>query len=401
MNIRPDAIRQLVETLMPGTRVQRIVPLGADQDASGEVTEKGTGYGEPLRVSVQDTTGQRRELVWHTARADRFNHDRRADRAAEMLLAFDTFGSVPGHVEAVDMGVIGRDGALLSLRGSGEFYLITEFAGGEVYATDLRRIARARAATARDLDRCDRLVDHLVAMHRRPLRQSTPQGDERAGGAGSELGADLGPDLGPDLGSDLGSELGREIAYGRAIRDLVGHGEGIFGIIDGYPAGAPAAPPERLQAIESHCCRYRWALRGRHHRLARTHCDFHPFNIVFDAGDRLALLDTARGSLGDPADDVTCLAINYVFFALEDPASWKDGLGRLWQRFWQRYLDQTGDRELLEVAPPFLAWRALVIANPEWYPTLPARCRDALLRLAERALEAGRFDPESAERLFS
>lgn len=370
---------------MPGARVQRIVPLGVDQDAGGEATEKGTGYGEPLRVSVQDTTGTRRELVWHTAKADRFNHDRRADRAAEMLLAYDTFGSVPGHVAAVDMGVIGRDGALLSLRGSGEFYLITEFAGGEVYAADLRRIAHAHVATRRDLDRCDRLVDHLVAMHRRPL-------DPDAGGE---------REPGWEIGWEPGSAQGREIAYGRAIRDLVGHGEGIFGIIDSYPASTPAASPERLQAIEHACCRYRWTLRDRHHRLARTHCDFHPFNIVFDSDDRLALLDTSRGSLGDPADDVACLAVNYVFFALEDPASWKEGLGRLWQRFWQRYLDQTGDRELLEVTPPFLAWRALVIANPLWYPTLPARCRDALLGLAEGALEAGRFDPGSAERLFS
>lgn len=387
MAIRPQAIHQLIETLLPGTRVQRIVPFGADHDASGEVTEKGTGYGEPLRVSVQDTTGQRRELVWHTAKADRFNHDRRADRAAEMLLAFDTFGSVPGHVAAVDMGVIGRDGALLSLRGSGEFYLITEFAGGEVYAADLRHIAHTRVATRRDLDRCDRLVDHLVDMHRRPLGQGRGDDGDR--------------ELSPEPGPETAPALGREIVYGRAIRDLVGHGEGIFGIIDSYPAGVPAAPPERLQAIESDCCHYRWTLRDRHHRLARTHCDFHPFNIVFDGDDRLALLDTARGSLGDPADDVACLAINYVFFALEDPASWKDGLGRLWQRFWQRYLDQTGDRELLEVAPPFLAWRALVIANPLWYPTLPAHCRDALLGLVERALEAGRFDPESAETLFS
>jgi hypothetical protein len=367
MPIRPDAIRQLVAQLWPGARVRRIAPMGADHAAAGEITAKGMGYGVPLRLSVDGPDGQRRELVWHTARADRFNHDRRADRAAEMLLAFDTYGSVPGHVAAVDIGVIGGDGALRSLRDAGELYLLTEFAEGEVYATDLRRIAHERTVTEQDVRRCDRLVDRLVSIHRCALPADTD----------------------------------RALVYGRAIRDLVGNGEGIFGIVDGYPRDAPGAPPERLQAIESRCGRYRWMLRDRHHRLARTHGDFHPFNIVFDGADRLALLDSSRGSMGDPADDVACLAINYVFFALEDPACWKRGLGRLWQRSWQRYLDATGDRELLEVAPPFLAWRALVIANPVWYPTLPAACRDALFGLAERALDAGRLDPESAETLFA
>jgi hypothetical protein len=117
--------------------------------------------------------------------------------------------------------------------------------------------------------------------------------------------------------------------------------------------------------------------------------------------DRLALLDASRGSMGEPADDVTCLALNYIFFALEEPACWPRGLGVLWQRFWKRYLELSQDCELLEVAPPFLAWRVMVIANPLWYPTLPVACREALFGLAERALDAGRLDPESVEMLFS
>jgi hypothetical protein len=388
MTIRPEAIRQLVQELVPGARLLRIVPMGADHDAAGEITEKGAGYGEPLRLSVEQPDGRVRELVWHTATADRFGHDRRADRAAEMLLAFETFGNVPGQVAAVDVGAIGPGGALRSLRDHGEFYLVTEFAAGEVYAADLRRIAHRGAATDRDLRRCDLLVDHLVAMHRQPLPVAGP-GGERGGEPGGEPRG------------EPGGEMARAQVYARAIRDLVGHGEGVFGMVDGYPRDAPGAPSERLQALESRCCRWRWRLRDRHHRLARTHGDFHPFNIVFDDGDRLALLDASRGSLGDPADDVVCLAINYVFFALEDPACWKRGLGRLWQRFWRRYLERSGDRELLEVAPPFLAWRALVIASPLWYPTLPAACRDALFGLAERALDAGRLDPDGAEALFS
>ena len=134
---------------------------------------------------------------------------------------------------------------------------------------------------------------------------------------------------------------------------------------------------------------------------AGTHGDFHPFNVVFGDGLELTTLDASRGCRGDPADDVTAMAINYLFFAVDSPGAWSGGLRQLWYRFWQGYLEQTGDRELLSVAAPFLAWRALVVCNPRFYPNLSERGRAALLGLALRALAAPRFDVEAAEGLCS
>ena len=111
------------------------------------------------------------------------------------------------------------------------------------------------------------------------------------------------------------------------------------------------------------------------------------------------LLDASRGGLGDPADDVTCLAVNYVFFALGRRSS-AGALRELWHRFWSRYLAGSGDRELLEVAAPFLAWRGLVLACPRWYPDLADAARDRLLGLVERALAAPAFDPAMADPVF-
>jgi hypothetical protein len=70
----------------------------------------------------------------------------------------------------------------------------------------------------------------------------------------------------------------------------------------------------------------------------------------------------------------------------------------LWDGFWKTYLDATGDEEVLEVLAPFLAWRALVLASPVWYPGVPPEGRDALLSLAEAALDAPSFDPAMADR---
>jgi aminoglycoside phosphotransferase family enzyme len=68
----------------------------------------------------------------------------------------------------------------------------------------------------------------------------------------------------------------------------------------------------------------------------------------------------------------------------------------VWTAFWETYLGATGDREVLEVIPPFLAWRALVVASPVWYPGISPEARDALLAFAEEALDAGGIDPSRA-----
>lgn len=121
---------------------------------------------------------------------------------------------------------------------------------------------------------------------------------------------------------------------------------------------------------------------------------------MFDEGVTLALLDASRGARGDPADDVTALAVNFLLFALGRDGAWQGGLGTLWHRWWSTYLALRPDDDLLAVAPPFFAWRALVVACPKFYPDLAAADRDRLLSFAEAALAAGRLDPRAAEELF-
>ncbi len=357
----PSGLRDLLVERYPGGTIVEATALAPDRTDEGATT-KATGYGRPLLVRVSDAAGAPHVLVFRTSTADEYGHDRRADRAAEALLAYDTFGLIPHHIRAIDVGAIGGDGRLVSLRGAGEPYLLTTYAPGRLYADDLRRVQREGEARPADLARVTALAACLAELH--------------AEGGGPPA------------------------AYTRAVRDLVGSGEGVFGIIDGYPADTPAAPPERLHWIERRCLDWRWRLRERTTRLCRTHGDFHPFNIVFREGTDLSLLDASRGCRGEAADDVTCLAINYVFFALADRATWVDGFGPMWRLFWRSYLDRTGDRALLSVAAPFLAWRGLVLASPRWYPELPEAARHGLLGWIEAALDAPSFDPDSAEDLF-
>jgi Phosphotransferase enzyme family len=360
-SIDPELVR-IVRRAVPNARVLRAVRLGIDDGARAhQVTAKAAGYGVPILIEV-DENDTRRTLVMHGTSANQFGHDRRADRAAELLLAADTYGSIPRHAQVLDVGAFRRDGTSISLLDSGELYLLTEYVEGQPYAEDLRRIAKTRVAGAHDFERVDAMVDYLAMLH-------TPQPDQ-------------------------------EGAYVRSLRDLLGGGEGIFGIVDGYAAAAQGVDARCLQRIESRCLDWRWRLKQRKPRPTRIHGDFHPFNVLFDHDASLHVLDTSRGSLGDAADDVTCMAVNFIFFALEDTAAWHGAFASLWRAFWDRYLSRSHDEELLSVVAPFLAWRLLVLGCPVWYPNLSGTARGRLLRLAEAALEVDRFDPEMAEAVF-
>jgi phosphotransferase family enzyme len=359
--IDPEVVR-ILQRSVPGAQILRTAPLGADAESRPEqATAKAAGYGIPIRIDAL-VDGQRRSFVLHGTSSNQFGHDRRSDRAAELLLAADTFSAIPRHVQALDVGALRADGSSVSLTDTREFYLLTDYLEGRPYAEDLRRIANRGAAEPADVRRVRSLVDYLAILH---VRQE---------------------------------ERGK--IYERSMRDLLGSGEGIFGIVDAYPASTPGADSKRLKQIEAKCQDLRWRLKQRPERLARIHGDFHPFNVLFDEQAGLQVLDTSRGSLGDPADDVTCMAVNFIFFAIEDGAAWQGAFSFLWREFWSEYLSRTKDEELLLVAGPFLAWRLLVLACPVWYPNLSSRARERLLSFIDLALEQDRFDPRSADQVF-
>ncbi len=355
-------LEPLVERIAPGFRLVAVRSLGPQPPDGEESVAKAIGYGTSLLLETEDPGGSRRKFVFRTGKADSFGHDRRADRVGDAVLAFDTFPLIPNCVQALEVGAVDRLEDFLSLTDAGEFYLLTDFVEGTPYAADLEAVAQHAALEQRDRDRCRALADWLVALHAERL-------DE------------------PD-------------SYRRAIRDLIGHGEGVFGLVDNFDADVPGAPLERIQRLEARCAEWRPRLRSKVGRLRRTHGDFHPFNILFTPQGEVAVLDASRGAKGDPADDIVCLAINYVFFAVENPGAWRPAFSVLWRDLWARYLEASCDAGLLEAAPPFLAWRTLVLTNPKWYPRVGERERDLLLGFAEHALDQGRLEPELADELF-
>jgi len=350
-NLTKEALTAYLSTLYgKPVRVHSASEHGK-QELAGDL--KGFGYGTPVFIEF-DIAGVNKKAVLETMSPSSFGHDHFSDRAQTVLWEHSCFNNLPRHVRSIDSGAFLDTGALLSTGKAEEFFLLTEFIDGQGYFKDLDRIRETGKALDEDFARCKALSDYLAEVHAK--KHSSP------------------------------------VLYTRRIRDLLGHGECIMGLIDNYPKRYEFINQELLKRIELSCAEWRWRIKGRQHRLCQVHGDFHPWNILFREGTDFSVLDRSRGEWGEPADDVTCLTTNYLFSSILHSGKLEDAFEKLFVLFWENYLKNTGDHELLEVAAPFYAWRGLVVASPVWYPRLPIGVRKTVFNFIVNVLKAERFD---------
>jgi hypothetical protein len=350
--LKIDEIEHYLRSIVGSSaHVLRLEVLG---EARGDEI-KGYGYGKPVLIHYE-IQGERRRAVLHTVSPGPFGHEHMSDRAQILLWENSTFNSLPNHVQSIDVGAFRGDGSAISLGSAEEFFLLTEYAEGRGYFEDLIRMRDDSSLGELDVSRADALCDYLLRIH-------------CVGGADPGL-------------------------YVRRIRELIGHAECIMGLIDSYPDREDIVPRTFLQDLEERSIEWRWRLKNRVHRLRQVHGDFHPWNILFQEGAKYCLLDRSRGEWGEPADDITCLTMNYLFFSLQRSGRLEGNFETLFRRFWERYLRNSGDTEILNVAAPFFAFRGLVMAHPVWYPYLSREVRRKLFNFMQAVLRESAFDPD-------
>jgi hypothetical protein len=360
----PRISLQAVSVYLQSLYAEPVRVISMTEEGKQETSEdlKAFGYGSPLFLDYE-VGNKRRKAVLETMAPSSFGHDHFSDRAQSILWEHSAFNNLPRHVRSLDSGAFLDSGEIISTGKASEFFLLTEFVQGKGYFKDLDRIKGSSCATDGDMKRVLALSDYLVEIHSQK-RDS------------------------PGL-------------YARKVRDLLGHGECIMGLIDNYPPSYGFIDQPLLKQIECSCLEWRWSIKHRSHRLCRVHGDFHPYNILFREGTDFTLLDRSRGEWGEPADDTTCLSINYLLSSLLRSGRLEGPFEAMFLSFWENYLAKTNDREMLEVAAPFFAWRGLVIASPVWYPHLPEGVRRSIFNFIQNVLADRQFAPADVNRYLA
>ncbi len=325
---------------------------------------KGFGYGKPYFVAFETGEGEIKEVVVSSMKGDGFGHDHFSDRAQIMIWQHHAFNALPKHVKSLDVGYFTKDGGMKSASDAEEYFILCDKVEGKEYVDDLDRLRGGGELRKEDEERASALASYLADIH--AVKRDDAQ------------------------------------LYVRRIRELVGHSECIFGLTDSYPSRSEFIASEELKEIEKKSIDWRWKLKERTKRLCMVHGDFHPWNVIFREGTDFTVLDRSRGEWGEAADDVSSMTINYLFFGLlkTDGKEVDKNFKRLYEMFFEVYLERTGDYELLKVIQPFYAFRGLVVASPVWYPNISLDTRTKLFNFIKNVLDAEEFDYKNAEWYF-
>jgi len=351
MRITTESIRTYLEGLYGGgVEVTAVGDMGGGVEGA-ELKE--FGYGKPLRVDFKTSGGDTKTVVISSMRpGGGFGHDHMADRAGILLWQHSCMSRLSKHVPSEDVGYFTADGGLVSAGEAEEYFITMPFIEGREYFHDLDRV-KNEGLDELEKKRAVVLAEYLAEIHSRRK---------------------------PD-----------NVLYERRIRDLVGHGECIMGLVDSYPRDFKPPRKDFFLDIETRCVLWRHRLRDRYDRLCQVHGDFHPWNVMFTDGTDFSVLDRSRGEWGEAADDLASMAMNYIFFALLQMGDYSGDFAELLEAYWAAYLKASGDSEINGFVQPFFAFRGLVVASPVWYPNIPDGMREKLLAFIDNVLDIDEF----------
>ena len=361
MDLKREAVEAYLQE-MTGREVSLLAMSALGETVPTTEDVKGFGYGSPVLIDYL-LDGEKRSAVLSSMRVQEgFGHDHFSDRAQVLIWQHSTFGNLPTHARSIDVGYFTGSGDLKSCGEAEEYFLLMEKIEGNEYFFDLERV-KEEGATDLDLARAEALSTYLAKIH--SVKKSSPA------------------------------------LYRRKIRDTIGHGECIMGILDDYPRNPSFLEHDELCTIEKRCVDWRWRLRDLTGRLCQVHGDYHPWNVMFRSGTDFTVLDRSRGEWGEAADDITAMTTNYIFYSVQKSGELEGGLKDLFELFFENYLDKTGDEDLLRVIAPFFAFRMVVVASPTWYPLLSDEVRRKLFNFLENLLDEEEFDYKRVNRYLA
>ena len=253
-------------------------PAALESSDDGLDDPKGFGYGIPFEIECTVGGAARSLVMSRTRPAQGFGHDYPADRAWQAIYGHDAYNTFRARAQPGRRHPSPDRESSASVADAAEFFQLVEKVDGTLYWRDLERLLKAPLLEP-DIARAEALARFLAEVH--AVKRDEPT------------------------------------IYQRRIRELIGHGECLMGILDSYPHPYPLLMPDVCEEIE------RAAVSGAlaAARAAPTVCPAPTAISTRECcssapGPISRVLDRSRGVWGEPADDIAALAINYLFYGL-------------------------------------------------------------------------------------
>jgi len=297
-----------------------------------DIKKLGEGFhGVGFLIDTVNKKGEEKRYFLKTLHEQGFGHEYASDRANVIIRALMDNNLLPNHVKVLDAGSVQEDGSLLSLGRPEEFFIVMEEGKGMEYWNDLDRIRDSGVLAKNDEEKIRIISDYLASIH-----SVKYDGDNS------------------------------KYLYKRVIRDFVGHGELMMGVIDTFPDKLDFVSNKELVEIVKKMVEWWNKIKYSNQRLTVVHGDFYPGNIWFD-DKKLVVLDRSRFRYGDPADDTTCFTMNLINYSVIACGEFRDSFKKLLELFFSQYLKKKNDPDIFKVSPLFYAFRAIVCIHPVFY----------------------------------
>jgi aminoglycoside phosphotransferase (APT) family kinase protein len=280
----------------------------------------GTGYSVSFKLN-----GKPQKKILKTLFTENLGLDHYSDRARSLILANENYNTMDKHVKSIDVIGISKK-EFISIGDAEEFFILMEEAKGEDFFKDLENLKEELNGETKD--KIVKLAEFLVKLH--------------------------------------GNKKDSYSLYKRKIRDTVGS-ECLMGVFDVYPEEVNWTSEKEIGEIVKRSVDYWIKTRNMKHRLCEIHGDYHPGNLWFEEDGEFTLLDRARGTWGEAADDLTAFLINPIFYSLAKNGRFDGAYKEIFDLFWNTYFKKTGDKEMRTVMAPYFAFRVAVVCTPAFY----------------------------------
>lgn len=266
------------------------------------------------------------------------------DRHREAFLAKRTHNLIPHHVKAHDLVTVTPQG--LETAHIQDLFLVLQEAKGLDYSHNLTTIADKKELSPEDYEHLTTIVKSLCDIH---------------------------------------SIRGEPSYYRRYLQDWYGNG-----ILDLLNEMRQFYPQQTIKKLKQQFLEIEHTLSSRSERCRVIHGEFFPGTIRFD-GSHIQLYDSRRFGYGEPADDYGSFVVNLAITSLLHYGTIKEPFITMINHTITTYQSTMNDPDLEWIILPFMAYRALIVANPAIVPLKPSDSA-RMMRLSTFLLSQKRFN---------